>query len=314
MDKHHLCMEGLKHIMDNFVIDVLLDFYHNKGLEIQIVGKPYYGDQCIVVPFDFDGKRYYNKFFIGISEATVTSEVRFVDYLHNSNISVPEFLEINNHKVFYTNRSTFPAYFFATKEIENDHDTADISDQLIRQFISKISELHLVAMKFPCELEGINTISDFQRMLSLYVMNKQLIDNVGFDCYIKSTIELEPDIVPVYPIHSDLHTANILTNDNSFVAFVDFSDLRYAGFEDDLGKLMQNLIGAKNLQVTEIEKYIQYYESLTHIAISRKNLYISIVYHILERFVDKCKGGISDGYVKKIERILINLSQNYCWR
>lgn len=297
--------------MDELAVEILRDFYSKKGFPIRVIGKPYYGDQCIVIFFELSGNRYYNKFFINTPRDSVMSEVAFVEYLRCNNISVPEFLELDYEKVFYTDNNRLPAFFYATKAIVNDNDTADISPELIELFIAKISEMHLVSMKYYRELPGVKKISDYQKLLSLYIKYKQLIDRVGFGIYVKKAIEIGTDPVNVYPIHSDLHTANILTLNNGFVAFVDFSDLRYSGFEDDLGKLMQNLLGAKQMPISEVEKYVKLYEKNTRLAISRKNLYVSIVFHVLERFVDKCSGDINAAYVQKLTTILNGLSDYY---
>ena len=147
--------------MDELVIKILKDFYSKKGFSISVIGKPYYGDQCIVIFFELSGNRYYNKFFINTPRDSVMSEVVFVEYLRCNNISVPEFLELDHEKVFYTDNNRLPAFFYATKAIVNDNDTADISPELIEMFIEKISEMHLVSMKYYQELPGVEKISDY---------------------------------------------------------------------------------------------------------------------------------------------------------
>ena len=234
-----------------------------------------------------------------------------MDYLRKNGIIVPEYLVIENKKTFFTESSQLPYYFYLTKEIINDGDTAIMSDGLVKEIIKHVSDLHLKTLSFSQELPGITIISDYQNLITLYLKYSKLFDNCQMtECIIK-ILEQVPDQYTVHPIHSDIYSANIFTRNGHFVAFVDFSDLRFSGFEDDLGKLFQNLIGAKEVPIEQIDRYISLYEQYTSFSLSKKNLCISIFYHILERFVDKSIYGVEQEYKTKVLEILIRLIDHF---
>lgn len=297
--------------MNAIIICALIDFFERRGQTVTVDPDIYYGDGCVVVPFLFHDNLYYGKFFTQSTEQSILSEVLFVDYLRESRVAVPEFLFLDGKKVFYTDCLKFPCYFYATKHIESDNDSANMTDGMIGLLIENIGAMHTQTLTFSSNLPGIVRITDYQKLIALYTQYKSLIDTANLNRYIDRIAAIGPDKTDVFPIHSDLHTANILTMHERFVAFIDFSDLRMSGFEDDLGKLMQNLIGAKGVSVDKIDYYIAIYENSTGILINRKNLYISIVYHILDRFVSKSYAVLDTAYVKKIDKILAELIEHY---
>lgn len=274
--------------MNEVVFQILSSFLIKVSTNYKIGNSIFYGDNCILVPVEIDFKNYYCKIFITTSQEVLESEVKFVNFLINHGIHAPAFWVLNDTSIFFSDSIQFPAFFYFTQEIENDGDVTTLSDKLIKQIVMNIGELHLKTMEFTDTLPGIKKVADYQSLISLYIKHKKKCQDFGFSTIIEEIIFNGPNRVSQYPIHSDIYSKNILTVNNKFRAFIDFSDLRISSFEDDLGKFMQNLVGAKGIPVNSIERYIQIYENYTNTRIDRRNLFISIIYRVLERFFDKC--------------------------
>ena len=267
-----------------------------------------------------DTASLYYQFFLSPEKYNITAEVEVVDYLRKNGIAVPEFYEQDEKKIFYSGKSVpFKSTFFATKHLDADPDQEySMSKEASEDIIRHIGEMHLKLKDFDKSKISIEKITDYQKLVEMYISNKELCDERNISDKIEKIISFGVDEVNTYPIHSDLHSANIMMENDKFKSFIDFSDIRDSYFEDDLGKVFQNLMGSKGYTMEDVQGLVDLYEKETGIELSRKNIYISTMYRLLDRYFYKLSRGVIDTnydidinsiferLIKEIEKIELN--------
>ena len=282
--------------MNSLFKEYALEMLKEQGIKVDKSADLYYGHHKFVLPVLVDGGIYHFKFFITPEDEHIEAEVMVTDYLRENGISVPDFYENNGRKIFHSNMSApFKATFFASKHIDADPDQEySMSREASEDIIKHIGEMHLVLRKFDKSKINIERVSDYEKLVDMYVFKKDLCDERNISDKIERIIRIGEDKVETYPIHSDLHSANIMMQNDKFKAFIDFSDLRDSYFEDDLGKVFQNLMGSKGYSIEDVKELISMYEKNTGIKLSRKNVYISTMYRLLDRYFFKLSRGVID--------------------
>lgn len=296
----------VSNIFKEFAIQMLKD----EKIAPKKIGKIYYGDKNFILPVLLDDGIYYFKFFMEPVQEHIEADIKVVEYLRENGISVPEFFDKNGRKIFKSSEDIpFSTIFYASKHVEADKDEEySMSTETIEDIIRQIGRMHLKLKKFDKSKINIDKITDYQRLIQLYIDKKDLCDERGISEKIEKVIGMGIDKVETYPIHSDLHSANIMIENGRFKSFIDFSDVRESYFEDDLGKFFQNLLGAKNVNMSEISRIMKIYEDETGIKLSKKNIYTSTIYRILDRYFWKLSRGVIDmDYDIKINAIFESL-------
>ena len=294
-----------------------LQMIKDAGIEIKKIGNLYYGHRKFIMPTLVDDGIYHFKFFLNPEDEHIEAEVKIVQYLRENGIEVPGFYEKDGKNIFHSSESIpFKATFFASKHVDADPDQEySMSREASADIIKHIGEMHLKLKEFDKSKISIDSITDYEKLVELYIFKKDLCDERGLSKMVEKIIEIGPEKVATYPIHSDLHSANIMMENDKFKSFIDFSDVRDSYFEDELGKVFQNLMGSKGYSINEVQNLIDIYEENTGIDLSRRNIYISTMYRLLDRYFYKLSRGVIDvdydirinetleGLVKEIEKI-----------
>lgn len=282
--------------MGNILRTFALQMLEEEGIAIKKSGEIYYGDKNFILPVLMDEGIYYFKFFMDPVKEYIEADVNIVEYLKNNGIEVPDFYSKNDKKIFYSSdKIPFKTIFYASKHVDADKDKEfEMSNEEAEDIIKKIGKMHVKLKEFDKSKVKINKTTDYQRLIQLYIDKKDLCDERNISEKIEEVIRFGIDKVSTYPIHSDLHSANIMMENGKFKSFIDFSDVRDSYFEDDLGKFFQNLLGAKGAKMEEINRLIQIYEEETGIKLSKKNIYISTIYRIMDRYFWKLSRGVRD--------------------
>ena len=295
-------------LFEQYAIQMLKE----SGIEAKKTGNLYYGHRKFIMPTLVDDGIYHFKFFLNPEDEYIESEVEIVEYLRKNGISVPEFYEKDGKNIFHSSESIpFRATFFASKHIDADPDQEySMSKEASEDIIKHIGEMHLKLRDFDKSKITLDHITDYEKLVELYIFKKDLCDERGLSDMIEKIISFGTDKVDTYPIHSDLHSANIMMENDKFKAFIDFSDVRDSYFEDELGKVFQNLMGSKGYSIEEVKRLIEMYEENIGIKLSRKNVYISTMYRLLDRYFYKLSRGVIDtDYDIKINEILESLAK-----
>lgn len=293
-------------IFKTFALQMLRD----EGIDVKKSGEIYYGDKNFILPVLVDEGIFYFKFFMDPIEEHIEAEVSVVEYLKENGIEVPDFYCKDNKKIFYSGENMpFKTIFYASKHVNADKDKEhEMSTEEAEDIIKNIARMHLKLKKFDKSSVKIDKTTDYQRLIQLYIDKKDLCDERNISEKIERVIEYGTDKVETYPIHSDLHSANIMMKNGKFKSFIDFSDVRDSYFEDDLGKFFQNLLGSKGVKMSEMHRLIAIYEQETGITLSRKNIYTSTIYRIMDRYFWKLSRGVRDtDYDIKINGIIEDL-------
>lgn len=281
-----------------------------QGIEPKKTGNIYYGDTNFILPVLLEDGIYYFKFFMNPIREHIEADVMVVEYLRENGVEVPEFYCKEGNKIFTAgNEVPFNTIFYGSSHVDAEEEP-DMPTEVIEDIIRHIAQMHLMLKEFDKSKIDVEKITDYQRLIQLYINKKDLCDERGMSETLERIISIGTDRVETYPIHSDLHSANIMMENNRFKAFIDFSDVRESYFEDDLGKFFQNLLGAKNVSLDEIKRLMDIYEQESGIKPSRKNVYSSTIFRILDRYFWKLSRGVQDtGYDIKIQGIFEELAK-----
>lgn len=270
--------------METIFEDLAINLIRNENIQITEVKKLIFGENNFVVPAIHNGDFYFFKFFTNPNLGSIKNEVLFVNYLKRKGSRVPDFLTIDGNMVFIPQkREGFRAAFFATKQVKGTSNPP-VTIALLENTIEQISSLHLNIMGFDNSIGTINQVTDFQQLINFYVSNRDFFLKNKLDKMIEKTITLGYDETAKYPIHSDIRFENIVFENNSVKAFIDFTDLRQSCFEDDLGRFFQYLAYSKGLAVKDLQHLAKIYQKATGIILSSKNLRISLVFNTIYRY------------------------------
>lgn len=294
--------------MSNVFSDLALKMLKKQNITPMKIGQIYYGENNFIMPILLEDGIYHCKFFLHPNYDRINSEVIFSDYLREHNISVPKFLEKEGKKIFEYRENDLYYVFFASEHIEAEKEPVLCKD-CIEDIIENISQMHQVSKRINKSLIKLEKVTDYQRLIKLLSSKKKECDEIGLTEYLSRTIEYGTDNSEMYPIHSDLYMGNIMTQNGKFKSFIDFSDIRESYLEDDLGKFFQNLLTAKNREIAELEEFLHIYETRSQIKLSRKNIYISIIYRITYRYFSKItiEKNKDTEYEQKIKEIIAQL-------
>ncbi len=294
--------------MSNIFRNKAISMLKKQGITPKKVGNIYYGDTNFILPVLLDSGIYYFKFFMRPNQQHIEAEISVVEYLRKNGIVIPEFYEQEGQKLFVSDdEMQFKTIFYGSKRVEAEEEP-DMTPEVIEEIVTQIAQMHIKLKNFDKSTISIDKVTDYQRLIELYIEKKDLCDERGISEDIEKVIRIGVDRVNTYPIHSDLYSANIMMQNNRFKSFIDFSDLRESYFEDDLGKLFQNLLGAKDISLEEIKRLMYIYERVSGITISRKNVYCSTIFRLLDRYFWKLSRGVQDvDYDIKIIAIIEDL-------
>lgn len=248
------------------------------------VGNVYYGNRSFTLPTLLNDGIYYFKFFPSVNKSSIEADVAVVNYLIENRISLPSFFQQNGNQIFCDENENIT--FYASKFIDGDGSPV-LSSTLIRDIVINIARMHSKLRDFDKSTINIEKVTDYQKMIELYIKNKCDYDSKGIEEYLERIIRIGIDDVPTYPIHSDLYMGNIKVQNGNFKSFMDFSDIRESYFEDDLGKFFQNVLMEDSIKTDDIANLIKVYESESGIPLSKKNVYVSILYCMLDRYFNR---------------------------
>ena len=287
-------------------------FFNKKNIPLDFMLEPMRGDQSIIIPIGMNNRKFFCKTFLSRTKQQILSEIEFVETLAKYDVAVMSYLDINSRKVF-----CFPGFTncwsYITESVEGERNVV-LNNSIIFEIIDEISKMHYVTRKLDWSLSGIDTITDYQKLEQLFIDKQSFFESDFVGRIVENVLAGGHDNYLLYPIHSDLYCRNIMVEDHHFKAFIDFSDLRFSGFEDDLGKFIQSILLSTNLMMREIENFIIYYEKVSHLLISRRNLCISVVYHILELLFLEIDGCEKEDIMIKMDAIRRILSYYDMWR
>lgn len=247
-------------------------------------GNVYYGNRSFTLPTLLNDGIYYFKFFPSANKPSIESDVTVVNYLIENGISLPSFFQQDGKQIFYGENENIT--FYASKFVDGDNSPV-LSSTLIRDIVINIARMHSKLKTFDKSTINIEKLTDYQRMIELYIKNNCDCDSKGIGEYLEKILKIGTDNVPTYPIHSDLYMGNIKVQNGKFKSFMDFSDIRESFFEDDLGKFFQSVLMEDSIQPDDIANLIKVYESESGISLSKKNVYVSILYCMLDRYFNR---------------------------
>ncbi len=247
-------------------------------------GNVYYGNRSFTLPTLLNDGIYYFKFFPSANKPSIESDVAVVNYLIENGISLPSFFKQDEKQIFYGENENIT--FYASKFVDGDNSPV-LSSTLIRDIVINIARMHSKLKNFDKSTINIEKVTDYQRMIELYIKNNCYCDSKGIGEYLEKIIKIGTDNVPTYPIHSDLYMGNIKVQNGKFKSFMDFSDIRESYFEDDLGKFFQSVLMEDSIQSDDIANLIKVYESESGISLSKKNVYVSVLYCMLDRYFNR---------------------------
>lgn len=247
-------------------------------------GNVYYGNRSFTLPTLLNDGIYYFKFFPSANKPSIESNVAVVNYLIENGISFPSFFQQDGKQIFYGENGNIA--FYASKFVDSDNSPV-LSSTLIRDIVIHIARMHSKLKTFDKSTINIEKVTDYQRMIELYIKNNCDCDSKGIGKYLEKIIKIGTDNVPTYPIHSDLYMGNIKVQNGKFKSFMDFSDIRESYFEDDLGKFFQSVLMEDSIQSDDIANFIKVYESESGISLSKKNVYVSVLYCMLDRYFNR---------------------------
>ena len=177
------------------------------------------------------------------------------------------FFQQDGKQIFYGENENIT--FYASEFVDGDNSTV-LSNTLIRDIVINIARMHSKLKNFDKSTINIEKITDYQKMIELYIKNNCDCDSKGIGEYLEKIIKIGIDNVPTYPIHSDLYMGNIKVQNGKFKSFMDFSDIRESYFEDDLGKFFQSILMEGSIESDDIANLIKVYESESRISLSKK--------------------------------------------
>ena len=210
-----------------------------------------------------------------------------VTYLKENESPVAEIIEINNKKLFNLQlEKGINIYFFIVKAVEGDMDY-NITEEMLENIFEEIAIMHKKIKGFDQSKINLEIYTDYQRLIEFYIKNYNFCLSENLSDYIKQIITISPEDTETYPIHSDLYFNNFIMKNNKLKCFIDFSDIRMSYFEDDFGKIFQFLLCNNKIDIKDISKYLEIYESTSGIKLYKKNIYISIIFRVIYR--EYCK-------------------------
>ena len=293
--------------MSNFLQEISLKMIKEQKIVPHKIGNIYYGNGSFSLPVLLENGIYYFKFFPTSNMFTVQSEIDIVNYLIKNGTPLPRFLTQNDKEIFHSKNGNI---FFYAQEVMDGDNTSVLSEHLINVIVDSIAQMHLKLKDFDKTTIHIEKITDYQKLIELYIKNKCNCDSKGIGEYLERIIRIGIDNVPTYPIHSDLYMGNIMVKDGHFKGFIDFSNIRESYFEDDLGKFFQSMLLENIIIPEDIENLIKVYESKCDIPLSRRNIYVSTLYCMLDRYFNKeYQGNKNKRFISTIQKLLEQLER-----
>lgn len=292
--------------MSKVLEDVAINMLKEHNIIPEKTGKIYYGQDNFILPVYLNDKVYYFKFFTQPNKDTLEAEIKFTEFLRENGVNTPQYYKQGEKNIFEGEFKSFKTIFYASEHIDADIEP-DMTPELLIDIIRNIAMMHKQTKKFDKTSINIEKETAYQKLMQYYVSKKDFWKEYGFTDIIEKVIEMGDEPKDTYPIHADLYTGNIMIENNKVKSFIDFGDIRESYFEDDLGKFFQNLLGAKGISIQGIKRLMSFYENETGYKLSRKNVYISTVYQILERFYVKTLEKENPKYTDKIAEILKDL-------
>ena len=270
------------------------------------IGNIYYGNGTFSLPALLENGIYYFKFPTS-NMLAIQSEVDIENYLIKNGIPLPRFLIQDGKEIFQSKYGNM--VFYAQEFIDGDN-TPVLSKRLINDIVESIAQMHMKLKDFDKTTISIEKITDYQRLIELYIKNKCNGDSKEINKYLERIIRIGIDNVPTYPIHSDLYMGNIRIKDGNFKGFIDFSNIRESYFEDDLGKFFQSILLENVIIPEDIENLISVYENKCGIPISKRNIYVSTLYCMLDRYFNKeYRGSSKERFNSTIQKLFEQLER-----
>ena len=274
--------------MKNILKDIVLKLIKENNIPINNAGELIFGDGCLVLPAYIYKEKCYFKFFLNPNNLNkINSEIEIVTYLKENESPVAEIIEINNKKLFNLQlEKGINIYFFIVKAVEGDMDY-NVTEEMLENIFEEIAIMHKKIKGFDQSKINLEIYTDYQRLIEFYIKNYNFCLSENLSDYIKQIITISPEDTETYPIHSDLYFNNFIMKNNKLKCFIDFSDIRMSYFEDDFGKIFQFLLCNNKIDIKDISKYLEIYESTSGIKLYKKNIYISIIFRVIYR--EYCK-------------------------
>ena len=294
--------------MSNILQEISLKMIAEQKIVTHKTGNIYYGNGSFSLPALLENGIYYFKFFPTSNMSAIQTEIDIVNYLIKNGIPLPRFLTQNGKEIFHSKNGNI--VFYASEFMDGDNDPA-LSKQLINDIIANIAQMHSKLRDFNKTTMNIKKTTDYQRLIELYIKNKCNGDPKGISKYLERIIKIGVEDDPTYPIHSDLYMGNIRIKDGKFKGIIDFSNIRESYFEDDLGKFFQSILLENVIIPEDIENLIRVYESECGIPLSKRNIYVSTLYCMLDRYFNKeYQGNNQERFISTIQKLLEQLERN----
>lgn len=292
--------------MDDIIKKISIDMLKQNGIVPEKIGLIYYGENNFILPIQLNGTIYYFKFFPNSNIDQLKSEIIFTRYLRENGINTPKYFKQRDREVFETDCNSMKVLFFATEHIDADIEP-DKTPELLIDIIKNVARIHMQTKKFDKGSIKIERVTDYQKLFAYYISQNEFWKKHDLDQIIEKAIQIGDEKRDTYPIHSDLRIANIMIENGRVKSFIDFGDLRESYFEDDLGKFFQSLVGTNGINLGGIKRLITLYESETDTKVSRKKIYISMIYNLMERFYANMQSQENLEYTKRAKHILSEL-------
>ncbi len=256
-------------------------------------------DGSIVIKLSEGKSIFYVKGFSRRAMEDVLLEIRFINFVSECGISVPQILHIGGEYVFTCYLENTSIIFYVMTELTGD---TIIVKETYLDIASKIADIHNMKEKIQ-SLGQTDGKSDHQR-LEEFLNNNRMFAVEFLDVgQVKHMLENHVPSNDFCLIHADLYIGNIVTRNGSFWGLIDFSDIRNGLPEDDFGKFLQNVLTSQvdNYLAKEV---VETYGKTRKYQVDFKEIYISCIYHILFNF--KCIGEQLDQGIKEKYRNAIN--------
>lgn len=150
--------------------------------------------------------------------------------------------------------------------------------------VDNVAKIHRISAAQANKFPNIRTETDYQRLLQLYCEHSSFLRSRRVDALVRTILTEPRDPQILVPIHGDLRFENILAAAGKLTGLIDFSDTRRTIPEDELGRLFQYLLYNYTADAKLIQELARTYEKRAAIKLSRRNIFLSVVYNTLFRY------------------------------
>lgn len=271
------------------------------------IEKEIVGDNCIIIPVIVDDNRYFFKILNKSMLDRVLVEIDVVDFLREKGILVPSYYSKDNKRVFEDR----DYIYYGSKEVKGAKTSNEVTYHELESIVENVAKMHKELINYSIEnITCLEKSNDYDRLKKFYETHKEFLIENNLIEYVERVLERKINNNSFSVIHSDLNFNNIFISNGSFSSFIDFTDIKIGYLEDDLGKLMQNILYLENISTEELKRLKEIYEKTSNRSIDENSLVISIVYRIIYRYFcsvnnkENCENNYLDKTKKVLEKVI----------